>query len=64
MNASKGSVLDPVYMLLGVNPETFGVTGLNFVIVLVSVTLVLIAVPTAVIMYIQRRARLKESSKT
>jgi hypothetical protein len=64
MNASKGSVLDPVYTLLGVNPETFGVTGLNFVIVLVSVTLVLIAVPTAVIMYIQRRARLKESSKT
>ncbi len=62
--AGKGSILDPFYSLIGVKPETFGVTGLNYTIVLVGVTLVLIAVPIAVILYIQRQAKLKESSKT
>jgi hypothetical protein len=60
---SKGSILDPIYALLGINPLTFGVTGLTFVIVLVSITIVEIAVPTAIVLYLQRRARLKDSSK-
>jgi len=59
----KGSVLDPVYALLGVNPVTFGVIGFDFVIVLVSVAFVEIAVPLAVVLYLQRRARLKDSGK-
>jgi hypothetical protein len=60
----KGSVLDPVYALLGVNPVTFGVIGFNFVIVLVSVSVVAIAVPMIVVLYLQRRASLKDSVKT
>jgi hypothetical protein len=54
--ALKGSVLDPVYALLGINPLSFGVIGSDFAIVLVSVTFVLIAVPIAVFLYLQRRA--------
>jgi hypothetical protein len=61
--AGKGSVLDPVYALLGINPVSFGVIGFDFVIVLVSVSFVAIAVPIAVVLYLQRRARLKESGK-
>jgi len=57
--AGKGSVLDSVYSLLGIDPVTFGVTGLNFVIVLIGVSLVAIAVPIAIFIYFQRRAKLQ-----
>jgi hypothetical protein len=62
--AIKGSVLDPVYALLGVNPVTFGVIGFDFVIVLVSVSVVAIIVPTAAVLFLQRRIKLKDSVKT
>ncbi len=62
--ALKGSILDPIYSLLGITPETFGVTGLNYMIAVVSVTLALIIIPLAIIVLIQRRAKLKETSKT
>ena len=62
--AIKGSVLDPVYALLGVNPVTFGVIGFDFVIVLVSVSVVAIIVPTAAVLFLQRRTKLKDSVKT
>jgi hypothetical protein len=62
--AGKGSVLDPVYSLLGIDPVTFGVTGLNFAIVLVGVSLVAIAVPVASFIYFERRAKLKPVSPT
>jgi uncharacterized membrane protein len=57
--ALKGSVLDPLYSLLGIDPVTFGVTGINFVIVLVSISLFATVVPTAVFLYFQRRAKPK-----
>jgi hypothetical protein len=60
----KGSVLDPVYAILGISPETFGITGFNFVILIVSVSIVAIIVPLAIYFYLQRRAKLKESMKT
>ena len=62
--AIKGSVLDPVYALLGVNPITFGVIGFDFVIVLGSVSVVAVAVPLGVVLYLQRRTKLKDSVKT
>ncbi len=61
--AGKGSVLDPVYALLGVNPVSFGVMGLNYVIVMVSVSLVVIVVPLAAFLYLQRRAKPKDNGK-
>ncbi len=60
----KGSILDPLYTLVGFNPETFGFVGSNFVIVTVVVTLVNLIVPTALFMYLQRRSLLKNSTKT
>ncbi len=60
--ALKGSILDPIYTLLGINPITFGVTGFTFVIVFVSIALVEIAVPAALVLYLQQRARLKDSA--
>ena len=62
--AGKGSVLDPVYALLGVNPDAFWVIGFDFVPVLVTVAFVEIAVLIAVFLFLQRRARLRDSSKT
>ena len=62
--AGKGSVLDPVYSLLGIDPLTFGVTGLNFAIVLVGVSLFAIAVPVAGFIYFERRAKLAPVSST
>ena len=53
--SDKGSVLDPVFALFGIDPVTFGVTGNDFVIVLVVVSLVLVVVPLAVVLYLQRR---------
>jgi uncharacterized membrane protein len=60
----KGSVLDPVYALLGISPETFGVTGTNFAILIVSISIVAITVPMALFLYLQRRAKPKENIKT
>ena len=62
--AGKGSVLDPLYSLLGIKPETFGVTGLNFAVVSVTGSLVAIAVPIAVFLYFQRRAKPKLANPT
>lgn len=55
--ALKGSILDPVYALLGIDPVTFGITGSGFVIVTVSVTIVELVVPLVVFLYLRRRAR-------
>jgi len=52
--ALMGSVLDPIYALLGIVPESFGVTGTNFVILVVSVSFVLTAVPMAIFNRFQR----------
>jgi len=60
--AGKGSVLDPVYSLLGIDPLTFGVNGLNFAIVTVVVSIVFIAVPIATFIYFHRRAEPKPVS--
>jgi hypothetical protein len=56
--SGKVSVIDPIFELFGINPVTFGVTGNVFVIVLISVSLVLVAVPLAVVLYLQRRSRI------
>jgi hypothetical protein len=56
--SGKESVIDPIFELFGINPVTFGVTGNVFVIVLISVSLVLVAVPLAVVLYLQRRSRI------
>jgi hypothetical protein len=55
--ALKGSILDPIYALLGIDPVTFGVTGFGFVIVTASVTLVELVVPLIVSIYLLRKAR-------
>ncbi|MFB3889231.1 MAG: hypothetical protein ACE14S_07045 [Candidatus Bathyarchaeia archaeon] len=53
--AGKGSILDPIYALVGINPESFGFLGLNYAVVLVGFSVVAIAVPTAAFMYLQKR---------
>jgi len=60
----KGSVLDPVFALLGIVPETFGFTGFNFVILIVSVSIVAVIVPTVLVLYLQRRTKNKLSIRT
>ena len=55
--ALKGSVLDPLFALLNINPLTFGVTGSSFAILLIGVICVEIAVPIIVLMLLRRRAR-------
>ena len=52
---SKGSVIDPIYALFGIDPLTFGVTGSDFMIILIGVSLVLVVVPLTVVLYLQRR---------
>jgi hypothetical protein len=61
---AKGSVLDPIYDLLGITPETFGVTGSDFTILTVSLSIVVIIVPTAIFLLLQRRVEHKLSAKT
>lgn len=58
--SNKGSILDPIYSLFGIDPVTFGVTGFDFVIILISVSLVLAIVPMTVVLYLQRRKRPKD----
>jgi hypothetical protein len=62
--SGKESVIDPIFELFGINPVTFGVIGNDFVIVLISVSLVLAAVPLAAILYLQRRSRVKGNEKS
>ena len=54
--ALKGSVLDPLFALLNINPLTFGVTGSSFAILLIGVICVEIVVPIIVLMLLKRRA--------
>ena len=53
----KGSVIDPIFALFGIDPVTFGVTGFDFVIILIGVSLVLLVVPITVVLYLQRRKK-------
>ncbi len=59
----KLSVIDPIFTLFGINPLTFGVLGNDFVIVIISVSLVLVVAPLAVVFYLQRRIRVKGNAK-
>ena len=61
--ALKGSILDPIYDLFGINPLTFGVTGFNYTIVLIVVSIVLIIVPLVSVLFIQRRREIKDTTK-
>lgn len=63
-NLQRGSVIDPIFLLLGIDPLTFGVTGSDFVIILIVVSLVLAIIPIAIGMYIQKREKLKKNTKT
>ncbi len=60
---SKGSILDPLYALFGIDPVTFGVLGTNFAVVVVAVSVVAVAVPIAVFLYLLRRAKSKDNGK-
>ncbi len=62
--ALKGSILDPIYDLFGINPLTFGITGFNYTITLIAVSLVLIVVPIVAVLFIQRRRKIKDAAKT
>jgi len=55
--SGKASVIDPIFALFGINPVTFGVTGFDFVIILIGVSLVLAVVPMTVVLYLQRRKK-------
>lgn len=61
--SGKGSVIDPIFALFGIDPVTFGVTGFDFVIILIGVSLVLVVVPITVVLYLQRRKRLQGNAK-
>lgn len=56
--AGKGSVLDPVYELLGVNPDAFWVIGSNMVPVLIAVTFIEIVAVFAVFLRMRLKARI------
>ena len=62
--SGKVSVIDPIFALFGIDPVTFGVTGFDFVIILIGVSLVLVVVPMTVVLYLQRRKRPKGNAKT
>ena len=53
--SDKGSVLDPIYELLGIDPLTLGVIGSDFLIYLTIGSIVLVGVPIILILYLQRR---------
>jgi len=55
--AGIGSILDPVYTSVGVDPVKFGFTGYSYVVVLVSVSIVAIAVPIAAFHFLWQRAK-------
>lgn len=59
--ALKGSVLDPLYALLNITPETFGPTGFNYIIMLIAVVIIEIVVPMIILLRLQRPNQLKGS---
>ena len=61
--SGKVSVIDPIFSLFGIDPVTFGVTGFDFVIILIGVSLVLVVVPITMVLYLQRRKRLKGDTR-
>ena len=52
----KISIIDPIYDLFGIDLATFGVTGSDFIIILIVGSLVLVVVPVTLILYLQRRS--------
>jgi len=61
--AGKGSVLDPVYGLLGVNPEAFWIIGLDMVPLLITVAFVEIVTVFAVFLRLRWQARVQISGR-
>ena len=55
----KGSVLDPIFDLCGIDPLNFGVTESNFIIALIIGSIFLVVIPIAVAIYIQRQNNIK-----
>lgn len=53
--SGKASIIDPIYALFGIDPLTFGVTGFDFTIILISISIILVVIPMAIILYLQRR---------
>jgi len=53
--AGKGSVLDPLYTLMKINPENLGFTQSNFPIITIGITIVVLVFPTLAFMYFQRK---------
>jgi len=53
--AGKGSVLDPVYAFVGIDPNNFGISLSNMPIVTIGVSLIGIIVPMGSFMYFQRK---------
>ena len=51
----KGSVIDPIFELFGIDPLNFGVTESNFIIALIIGSIFLVILPIAVVLYIQRQ---------
>jgi hypothetical protein len=51
----KISVIDPIYALFGIDPATYGVTGFDFTLILISVSIALVVVPMAIVLYLQRK---------
>jgi hypothetical protein len=56
--SGKASILDPIFDLLGINLLTFGVTGFDFIIILIGVSLVFVVIPLTIVQYLQRQKRL------
>jgi len=61
--AGKGSVLDPVYGLLGVNPEAFWIIGLDMVPLLITVAFVEIVTVFAVFLRLRWQTRVQISGR-
>lgn len=55
----KGSVIDPIFELFGIDPLNFGVTESNFIIALIIGSIFLVILPIAVVLYIQRQNNIK-----
>jgi hypothetical protein len=51
----KGSVIDPIFELFGIDPLNFGVTESNFIIALIIGSIIFIIVPVALVVYTQRQ---------
>ncbi len=56
--AGKGSVLDPVYYLLNVNPETFWIIGIDMIPILIAVAFIEIVAVFAVFLRLRWKARI------